>query len=390
MTPERFQIAIPEERLQDMRRRLKATSWPGDFGNEKWTYGVEEGWLREMVDYWANDYDWRKEEARMNAFPHFRVTIDGVPIHFIHIKSGKPGAIPLILTHGWPWTFWDWHGVLANLTKNNDSPAFDLVVPSLPGIAFSSPLRTTGVNVRAVAKLWVKLMCNVLGYAKFASAGGDWGSLITAELGHAHPERLLAIHLTLVLLHELIHYDLKESDYAPDEKWMWARNWEALPWVTSHVAVHGADPQTLAYALADSPVGTAAWIWERRRAWSDCDGDIVAYQGRDFLCTTASLYWLTNTIGTSMRMYKEHFTGAGVGMNWPLLHKRQPQIPVPTGVAVAPKELGLLPRAVVAARTNLKRWQMVPRGGHFLPSEQPDILADEYRAYFSEILKQSQ
>ena len=158
-------------------------------------------------------------------------------------------------------------------------------------------------------------MCDVLGYEKFAAAGGDWGSLITAELGHAHPEPLLGIHLTLVLIHEIIHYDLEPDDCAEDEQWMLSRMAEALPSDTSHVAVQAADPQTLAYALADSPVGTAAWIWERRRAWGDCDGDVVALMGRDFLCTTASLYWLTNTIGCSFRIYKEHFSGADFGMD---------------------------------------------------------------------------
>jgi pimeloyl-ACP methyl ester carboxylesterase len=331
-------------------------------------------------------FDWRAQEAKMNAWPHYRVTIDGVPIHFIHVRSKRPSAIPLVLTHGWPWTFWDWQGVIERLAADDTGPAFDLIVPSLPGYGFSAPLARTGVNVRETATLWVKLVCDVLGYPKFAAAGGDWGSLVTAELGHAHPDRLLAIHLTLVLLHEITHYDLAASDYAPDEQWMHARVWEALPWVTSHVAVHGADPQTLAYALADSPIGTAAWIWERRRAWSDCRGDLVAYHGRDFLCTLASLYWLTNTIGSSLRLYKEQFTGSGVGMNWPLLHGRQPQIPVPTGVALAPKEMGFLPRAEVARRTDLRRWQVLPRGGHFLPSEQPELLADEYRAYFGEVL----
>jgi len=385
MTPEQFRIEIPEERLSDMRRRLRATSWPGDFGNSEWGYGVEEGWLRDMVDYWANDYDWRAEEARMNEWPHYRVTIDGTPIHFIHVKSGKPDAIPLIMTHGWPWTFWDWHGVLSILAGAKDGPAFDLVVPSLPGYAFSSPLTTTGLNVREVATLWVRLMCDVLGYEKFAAAGGDWGSLITAELGQAHPERLLGIHLTLVLMHEIIHYDLEPGDYAKDEQWMLTLMAEAVLSVTSHVAVHASDPQTLAYALADSPVGTAAWIWERRRAWSDCNGDVVALMGRDFLCTTASLYWLTNTIGSSFRIYKEHFSGAGFGMDWPLLHKRQPQISVPTGVAIAPKEMGFLPRAEVEKRTDLRRWEILPKGGHFLPSEQPEALAAEYKAYFGEI-----
>jgi pimeloyl-ACP methyl ester carboxylesterase len=382
--PEPFKIDIPAQRVEEMRRRLRATSWPGDFGNARWHYGVEQEWLRDMVAYWADEYDWRTQEARINELRQFRVEIDGTPIHFIHVKTGRPGAIPLILTHGWPWTFWDWAGVVTSLSKSTDGPAFDIVVPSLPGVAFSSPLKTTGLNVRAIAKLWVRLMRDVLGYGRFAAAGGDWGSLITAELGHAHPEHLLAVHMTLVALPEVNHLSLTAKDFAPDEQWMFARNLEALPMITSHVSVQSSDPQTLAYALADSPVGTAAWIWERRRAWSDCGGDIVAYQGRDFLCTTASLYWLTNTIGSSLRIYKEHFSGGGgLGMNWPLLNDRRPTIPVPTGVAVAPKELVLLPREVVATRTNLKRWQLMPRGGHFLPSEAPDLLAQEYRAFFA-------
>jgi len=386
MTPERFTIAIADERLDDLRRRLRATAWPGDYGNDDWRFGVGEDWLRDMVAYWAEDYDWRAEEARMNAWPHYRVEIDGVPIHFIHVRSGRPDAIPLILTHGWPWSFWDWHGVIVELAADTGGPAFDLVVPSLPGYGFSSPLRKPGVNTRAVGKLWVKLMCDVLGYERFAAAGGDWGAAITAELGHAHPERLLAIHMTLLLLPDTNAFALAPGDFAPDEQWMHRRMWEAFPHVTSHVAVHAADPQTLAYAMADSPVGTAAWLWERRRFWSDCEGDPVALYGRDFLCTTASLYWLTNTTGTSFRLYAEQFTGAAFAQDWPLLHDRRPMIPVPTGIAVAPKELIFLPRAEVAKRTDLRRWQVLERGGHFLPAEQPALLAAEYRAYFADVL----
>jgi pimeloyl-ACP methyl ester carboxylesterase len=385
--PEQFKVNIPNDRLEEMRFRLKNTSWPGDFGNSRWHYGVEENWLRDMAMYWADEYDWRAQEARMNELPQFRVEIDGTPIHFVHVKSGRRGAIPLILTHGWPWTFWDWADVIAELSKDDGGRAFDIIVPSLPGVAFSSPLQKTGLNVRAIAALWVRLMKDVLGYEHFAAAGGDWGSYITAELGHAHPEHTLAIHLALVVLPEVSHLSLTPADYAPEEQWMVERNREALPMITSHVAVHSSDPQTLAYALADSPVGTAAWIWERRRAGSDCGGDIIGYQGRDFLCTTASLYWLTNTCGSALRIYREQFSGGGgFEMNWPRLNDNPLVIPVPTGVAVAPKELALLPRALVAARTDLRRWQIMPSGGHFLPSEKPDLLAQEYRTFFRDVL----
>lgn len=385
MKPEPFHIDIPQARIDEMNRRLRSIEWPGDFGNDDWSYGVEEGWLRDMADYWANEFDWRNQEAEMNAFPHYRVEIDGVLIHFVHLRSKRPNAIPLILTHGWPWTFWDWGRIIQLVAEQPDEgPAFDLVIPSLPGVAFSSPLRTTGLNVRAIAKLWVRLMSDVLGYEKFAAGGGDWGSLITAELGHAHPERLLAIHLTLVAFPEINMLQVGDSDYTAEEAWMLERNAETLELITSHVTVQAHDPQTLAYALADSPIGTAAWLWERRRNWSDCDGDVIAYHGRDFLCTLASLYWLTNTIGSSMRIYKEQFRG--MVMDWPRLHDRSPSINVPTGVAVAPKELILMSRATAGREADIRRWQMMPRGGHFLPAETPEALLAEYRSYFGEIL----
>ncbi|KXF53861.1 hypothetical protein AXA44_07500 [Rhodococcus sp. SC4] len=390
MEPEKFSIHIPDERIDDLRQRLRATNWPGDFGNSDWDYGVEQGWLRDMVSYWADDFDWRAAEARMNAYDQFRVEIDGVLIHFMLIRSGRPNAIPLILTHGWPWTFWDWRGVVEELTRDNDDVAFDIVVPSLPGYGFSSPLRTPGLDIRGIGRLWVKLMTEVLGYERFAAAGGDLGSAITAELGHAYPERMIAVHFCILLLPEFHYKDVRQEDYAPDEKWMIARNREAVPLITAHRVLHSTEPQTISYALADSPVGTAAWIWARRRAWSDSNSDVMSYRGRDFLCSLASVYWLTNTIGSSLRLYKEqygggvHATGMPAPTEWSLLRQDAPSIPVPTGVAVAPKEVALMPRAAVERRVNLARWTVLPRGGHFLPSEAPDLLAQEYRAFFGE------
>lgn len=383
---EPFRIAIPQARLDDLKQRLRATSWPGDFGNTDGRYGVEQGWLQDMASYWAEDFDWRAQEAAMNAFPQYRTTIDGVPIHFVHLRSGRPDAIPLILTHGWPWTFWDWGEIMKGVADAPDEgPAFDLVVPSLPGVAFSAPLGTTGLGVREIAALWVRLMRDVLGYDRFAAAGGDWGALITSELGHAHPQHLLAIHLTMVAFPEVNMLNVDPADFAPDEAWMTARMAEAAPTVGSHIAVQGSDPQTLAYAMADSPIGTAAWLWERRRNWSDCDGDVERAYSRDFLCATASLYWLTNTIGSSFRIYKEMFEN-GMTLLWPLLHRRLPAVPVPTGVAVAPRELIFMPRATAARMSDLRRWELMPRGGHFLPAETPAALLAEYRRFFGEVL----
>ncbi len=379
-----FSIDIPEVLLEDMRRRLRSTRWADDFGNDQWAYGVERGWLEAMVKYWADDFDWRAQEAAINRFPQFKAVIDGVPIHFIHVKGkGAPGMkpMPLILTHGWPWTFWDWKDVIGPLSDpaahgGDAADAFDVIVPSLPGYGFSEPLRTTGVSAPRVAELWVKLMAG-LGHEKFAAAGGDWGAIVTAQLGHAHAEHLFGIYLTMARLPGIDPNTLKESDFAPDEAWVWGRLKEATPTIISHSAVHIHDPQTLAYALADSPVGTAAWLWERRRAWSDCGGDVVGKFGRDFLCTTASIYWLTNTIGTSFRLYNETFT-----RGWNLQHDRKPSIPVPTGFGISPKELRMLPKAWCAERTNLQRWTVFPKGGHFAPSEHPEQVIPEYRAFF--------
>ena len=379
-----FRVDVPASQLDDLRRRLRTTRWADDFGNETWKYGVERRWLEEMVRYWAEDFDWRAQEAAINAFSQFRIELDGVPLHFVHVRGTGPSPTPLILTHGWPWTFWDWKDVIAPLADpaaygGDPADAFDVVVPSLPGYGFSAPLRTTGIGARRVAELWVQLM-GVLGYERFAAAGGDWGAIVTAELGHAHSEHVRGVYLTLPMIPGVNLRDIPADAFAEDEAWMAQRSREARPAIMSHSTVHIHDPQTLAYALCDSPVGTAAWIWERRRAWSDCDGDVVRLYGRDFLCTTASIYWLTNTIGTSLRLYHEHFT-----RGWPVLHDRTPVISVPTGFGVSPKEVLMLPRAWAEEKTDLRRWTIFPKGGHFAPAEQPDRLIHEYRDFFRDL-----
>ncbi len=382
MTPSPFTVDIDEARLQDMRHRLRQVRWADDFGNQHWRYGVERDWLEDMASYWANDYDWRAQEAQINRFAHFRVTIDDVPLHFIHVRGKGRRVMPLILTHGWPWTFWDWKDVIGPLADpaahgGDDALAFDVVVPSLPGFGFSEPLRTTGIGVRRVAELWVALMRGILGYDRFAAAGGDWGALVTAELGHAHAQHLIGAYMTLPMLPGIDPLAIPADAFAPEEAWMAKRAAEALPLITSHVAVQLHDPQTLAYALADSPIGTAAWIWERRRAWSDCPGALTDIFDRDFLCTTASLYWLTNTIGTSFRIYAEHFSRP-----WPSVHDDKPMIPVPTGYGISPKEVVMMPRAWLEEHSNLKRYTLFPKGGHFAPMEQPDRVAKELHAFF--------
>ena len=387
MTPEPFRIAIPDADLDDLRSRLRATRWAPDFGNADWRYGVEAGWLREMAAYWADQYDWRAQEAAMNAVPQFRVVIDSVPIHFAHVRGKGPNPVPLVLTHGWPWTFWDFRKLIGPLTDpaahgGDAADAFALVLPSLPGYGFSVPLQTTGVDVPAVARIWVKLMREALGYDRFAAAGGDWGAAVTAQLGHAHAEALIGIFQSLVLCPGLDFSALTPADFAPDEQWMAQRNAEAFPLIISHITAHSRDPQTLAYALADSPIGTAAWLWERRQAWSDCGGDVLTVFDRDDLCTLASIYWLTGTIATSLRLYFEHFSGTGGGMTTPLSHDRTPVVEAPAGYALFPKDVTFAPRAAMAAKVDLRRWSVMPRGGHFGPAEQPELFVQELRAFF--------
>jgi len=379
-----YTIDIPTADLDDLRDRLRRVRWPDDPGNAEWTYGVERAWLQDMVDYWVDHYDWRRHEAAMNAHPNFRVVLDGVPIHFIHVRGEGPAPLPLVLTHGWPWTFWDMRqviGPLADPAAHGGDPgdAFDVVVPSLPGFGFSTPLPRTGIDVRTIARLWVELM-RVLGYERFGAYGGDWGAIVTAELGRAHAEHLIGVELSLPVIPGVNRRDLGREAFADDEQWMLARNAEAEPLIRSHVAVHTSDPQTLAYGLTDSPVGTAAWIWERRRAWSDCGGDVTSVFSRDDLVTTASIYWLTKSIASSLRLYFEHFKAP-----WRLVHERRPTIEAPTGFAIFPKELALLPRSVAEERTNLHRWTVMPRGGHFAPAEQPELIIDDLRAFFRDL-----
>jgi pimeloyl-ACP methyl ester carboxylesterase len=383
--PVPFTVDVPEEEVDALRRRLRDTRWADDFGNETWRYGVEREWLRGLVEYWADGFDWRTQEAAINGFPQFRVELDSVPVHFVHVRGKGPAPLPLVLTHGWPWTFWDWKDVIGPLADpaahgGDPADAFDVVVPSLPGFGFSAPLRTTGITAQHVAGLWTRLMHDVLGYDRFCAGGGDWGAIVTGELGHRHAGHLRGVWLTLPMIPGVNLRELTADAFAADEQWMAERAAEARLVIQSHRTVHQFEPQTLAYALVDSPAGTAAWLWARRRDWSDCGGDPLTVFDRDFLCTTASIYWVTKTIGTSLRLYFEHF-----GAATPPAHDRARVIDVPTGFAVFPKELLFLPRAVAEERTSLRRWSVQPRGGHFAPSEQPALVVDELRAFFRDL-----
>ena len=294
MKPEAFNIDLPETRLDDLKARLARTCFPEPIGEDSWQYGVPVAWLRDMADYWQHQWDWQDAASAINQWSHYRVVIEDVPVHYLHAPAADPNAPALLLSHGWPWTFWDFKDVVEPLTAD-----FEVYVPSLPGFGFSTPLTTPGVDVARIAELWVTLMRDVLGHERFAAHGGDWGALITAHLAHAHADALIGAHLSLTLIPGV---DRAGVEFANDEQWMVERNAESVPLIRSHVAVHTLDPQTLAHALMDSPVGTAAWIWERRRNWSDCAGDVETVFDRDHLCTTAALYWCTGAMSSSLRL----------------------------------------------------------------------------------------
>ena len=380
---EPFEVAVPQQTLDDLAERLARTRWPLDVDNGDWRYGTERGYLEELVAHWRGGYDWRAHERAMNGLAHFRADLDGVPVHFVRAPGAGPDPLPLILTHGWPWTFWDFQKVIGPLSDpaahgGDPADAFEVVVPSLPGFGFSTPLTVTGIDFTRTADLWVRLMGDALGHDRFAAAGGDWGALISAQLGHAHADRLVGVHLSLSLPLDLFHAPRPgPEEYADDERHLLERTMETRPVRTSHSAVQGTDPQTLAYALHDSPAGLLAWILERRRNWSDCDGDVERRFSKDDLITTAMLYWVTESLVTSARFYWE-----ASHRPWTPVHDRSPVVEAPTAVAMFPRELSLMPRAFLERYYDLRRVTHMPAGGHFAPMEEPELLVDDIRAFF--------
>ena len=379
-----FTIDIPQAELDDLHARLTNTRWPHDVGNPDGAYGAPREYIEQLLSYWRDTYDWRAVEAQMNSYDQQMVEIDGIPIHFMRVPGKGPNPTPIILTHGWPWTFWDLHKVVEPLADpaahgGDPSQSFDVIVPSLPGYGLSVPLKTTGIDAVRIAELWVTLMTDVLGYDRFGAQGGDWGAFVTAQLGHAHAEHLIGVYLTMPVVPGLFGRNAPRADqFAADEQWMLERADHARRHIEAHVSVHRRDPQTFAYAMADSPVGLASWIWWRRQLWSD--GDALDVFGLDDLCTLASLYWFNTSFASSIRLYAEQF-----GKPPRLAHDRMPTIEAPTGFGVFPKELMFLPRSVAETHTDLRRWTVFDEGGHFAPAERPDAVVDELRAFFADL-----
>ncbi len=383
MQKEAFTIDVPHDVLTDLHQRLDKARLAQDFANAGWEYGTNGAYLQELVAYWREEYDWRKHEREMNAFANYKTRIDGIPIHFIYEPGKGPNPTPLILSHGWPWTFWDFHKVIRPLSDpaafgGDPADAFDVVVPSLPGYGFSTPLTTPGINFWRTADLWVRLMQDVLGYDKFAAQGGDWGAIITAQLGHKHADKLLGTHVNLMVpLSVFIDSLPDESQYGPGEEGWYEKNTHFFTAESGYSALQTTKPQTLAFALNDSPVGLCSWILEKRRTWSDCNGEVEKRFSKDELLTTIMVYWITQSFGTSARYYYE-----ATHNPWQPSHNRRPVVESPMGVAVFQKEVILMPRKWAEKYYNLKRWTLMPSGGHFAAMEEPQLLVDDVRAFF--------
>lgn len=370
-----FRIAVSDEVLSDLRTRLQNTRWPEAEVVDDWSQGAPLAWIQDICRYWADGYDWRASEARLNRFAQYTTEIDGLDIHFIHVRSPHAEAMPLVITHGWPGSIVEFHKVIEPLTNptafgGNAKDAFHVVCPSLPGFGFSAKPASKGWGVGRIADAWAQLMSR-LGYARYAAQGGDWGSAVTSAIGAKDPAHCIGIHITLAMGTR----PNVQGEPTPEE----ARALKGIKhyanWDSGYSKQQATRPQTLGYGLTDSPAGQAAWILEKFFAWTDCDGHPENIFSRDELLDNVMMYWVPATAASSARLYWESFG------------KRQspalPLVTVPTGVAEFPKEIVTPVRRWMEAEfVNIRHWSEMPKGGHFSAFEQPDLFVEEVRGFF--------
>ncbi len=368
-----FTIHVAEDVLIDLRQRLARTRWPDELPDAGWDYGTNLTYLQQLVRYWHDSYDWRAQERLLNTFPQFTTEIDGIRLHFLHAKGKGTHPLPLIISHGWPGSFFEMYKIIGPLTDpagygGDPADAFDVIVPALPGYGFSGPTNARGVTVARIAGVFASLM-QALGYERFAAQGGDWGSAISSTLGRSYPDKIVGIHLNFLLLRS----NFAQEDATNEEERRWRERLARFNAEGSGYArIQGTRPQTLAYGLNDAPVGLAGWIIEKFRAWSDCRGDIESVFTKDELLTNVMIYWVTQTINSSTRLYYEAF------------HQSETlpgRVEVPTGVAVFPEEIAVPPRSLAQQHYNIQRWTQMKAGGHFAALEQPQALVEDIRAF---------
>jgi epoxide hydrolase len=380
--PEPFHVSIPHATVDHILARVRETRWPDKLEADDWRYGANWDYMKELATYWTSKYDWRKEEAKLNAWPQFRAHVGDFDIHFYHVRGKGPRPVPLVLTHGWPGSvmeFLDAIGPLTDPAKYGGSAAdsFDVVVPSLPGFWFSSKAKGKPVGPPTTAKLWHSLMREKLGYAKYGAQGGDWGNAVTIQLARQFPDEMIGIHLNAGGARALPEAQQSEEERA---------------WVKASAAYRAAEmdyfgehqhkPQTVAFALADNPLGTAAWIVEKFKVWSDSGNNIETAFTKDQLLTDVMMYLVTDTVGSGVAYYRgsaEDGPGA------------RDKTMVPTGFAVFPKEMTALqpPRVMLERDFNLTHYTKMPKGGHFACLEQPALLVQDVRDFFRPLRSQA-
>ena len=376
LTP--FSLSVPDEVLADLRLRLENTRWPDEIPGNNWSYGTDLGYLKDLCAYWANDYDWRTHEGVINQFKQYKAKVAGIDLHFIYEEGKGENPLPLLLSHGWPGSVYEFHKILPMLTDpvsygGGAEDSFTVIAPSLPGYTFSYQPGQARFSVEQITDAFAELMTKTLGFDTFVAQGGDWGGFVTSRMGFAYPELLRAIHLNFLA----VRRDPRMVENpTPEEAVFLMQLNKFLKDETGYQWIQGTKPQTLSYGLTDSPVGLAAWLVEKFYTWTDHRGDLDGYFGRDTMLTDIMLYWITGAVGSSFWPYY-----ARMHSPWPIPAGQT--VDVPTGYIEFPKEILTPPRSVAEKfYSNIQSWTTCDRGGHFAALEQPELLVQDMRQFF--------
>jgi microsomal epoxide hydrolase len=369
--PKPFALRIADADIADLKARLARTRWPDEPPLEPWSTGTSVAYAQELCAYWRDSFDWRAWEAKLNGFPQFTVPVGGIDLHFIHVPGKKADAPPLLISHGWPGSVFEFHKIIPLLSED-----FTVIAPSLPGYTLSFKPGQKRFSVEQIGDLYAQLMTDVLGYKRYAVQGGDWGCFVASVMGHRYPEQVAGIHLNMLAVRR---DPAMLASPTPEEAVYLKQLNNFLKEEMGYQWIQGTRPQTLAFGLTDSPAALAAWIAEKFRAWTDCDGVIENAVSRDEMLANISLYWFTGAIGSSFWPYYARMHG-----RWPIPEGQT--VDVPTGYAEFPKEILSPPRSLAAKTyTDIRRWSTMAKGGHFAALEQPEALAHEVRAFFKEL-----
>ena len=379
-----FTIEIPDQDIDDLKNRLRNTRMPDQLNGISWEYGTDRDYLQSLLDYWLNEFDWRKQEATLNRFDQYVTTVGTDSLHFIHQRSDNPDAIPLLVVHGWPGSVSEFTKILDPLTSperngGNATDAFHVVAPSLPGFGFSGKPAERGYSPEKIGLVLAGLM-EKLGYEKYGIAGGDWGAIINRHIANHYPDRLIGMHTNMILAsapqdEQLRDAVTEQESEARDARIAYMRTERA------YQDIQGTKPQSLGVGLNDSPAGLAAWIVEKFHGWTDipqgADGNMDDYFSKDELLTNISIYWFTQTITSSARIYYESRNNPPI--------KAMEYINVPTGAAIFPAEIFITPRAWADASYDIRQWSVMPRGGHFAALQVPELYTQDVRTFFSQL-----